>query len=397
MAGIRIDQNKCNLCKQCIDACPFDAITLEEGGPRIGMGCRVCRVCIKRCPQGAISLVETKREIDKGAWQGILVYAQYTNGEIHPVTYELIGKARELAGKVHMPVYCLMIGYETVGAREELLHYGVDRVLVYDHAALQYFRVDVYANIMEDAICRLKPSVVLVGGTSIGRSLAPRVAVRFHTGLTADCTFLDIKDSTDLVQIRPAFGGNIMAQIVTPNTRPQFATVRYKVMDRAPRHDNIRGTLEICPVRSEMLTSDIEVLRSLPKEKVPSITEADVLVVAGRGIKSKEDMTLIERLAHLLGGQLAVTRPLVEMGWCDYTRQIGLSGRTVKPKLIITCGVSGAIQFTACMNASERIVAINTDRNAPIFQIAHYGIVGDLYEIVPELIRRIEGSMAHAI
>jgi electron transfer flavoprotein alpha subunit len=397
MAGIRIDQNKCNLCGQCINACPFDAITEEGGSLKIGAGCKVCKLCVKQCPREAITLIEKKQEIDKGAWRGILVYAQYTDGVVHPVTYELIGKARELAGKANMPVYCLIVGCDTARSREELLHYDVDRVLVYDHKALRHFRVDVYANIMEDAIRRLQPSVVLIGGTSIGRSLAPRVAVRFRTGLTADCTFLDIKDDTDLVQIRPAFGGNIMAQIVTSHTRPQFATVRYKVMDAAPRESSPMGDLEICPVNEAILRSGVEIIKTVAKEKVPSITEASVLVVAGRGVKSKEDMTLIERLANLLGGQLAVTRPMVEMGWCDYTRQIGLSGRTVKPRLIITCGVSGAIQFTACMDAAERIVAINTDRNAPIFQIAHYGIVGDLYTVVPEIIKKIEGGMAHAV
>lgn len=397
MDAIRIDYSQCDRCGRCVKSCPFGAITEEGGKPLIGAGCKVCKLCIRQCPRGAISLAEKKASVDKDAWRGILVYVQYADGVIHPVTYELIGKARELAAKAGMPVYCLMAGSDTAGAREELLHYGVDRVLVYDHTALRHFRVDMYANIMEDAIRRLRPSVVLVGGTSIGRSLAPRVAVRFQTGLTADCTFLDIKDNTDLVQVRPAFGGNIMAQIVTPHTRPQFATVRYKVMDTALRTPDPGGELMICPVAEEMLCSGIEVVKTVPKEKVPSITEASVLVVAGRGVKSKEDMGLIEGLANLLGGQLAVTRPMVEMGWCDYTRQIGLSGRTVKPKLIITCGVSGAIQFTACMNAAERIVAINTDRNAPIMRIAHYGIVGDLYAVVPELIKKIEGDMANAV
>lgn len=397
MAVIRIDYGRCDMCGRCMEACPFGAITQENGRLVIGAGCKVCKLCIKQCPRGAISLTERKASVDKGEWQGVLVYAQYFGGVIHPVTYELIGKAREFAGKAHMPAYCLLVGYGTARVREELLHYGEDRVLVYDHEGLRHFRVDVYANVLEDAIHRLRPSVVLVGGTSIGRSLAPRVAVRFQTGLTADCTFLDIKDNTDLIQIRPAFGGNIMAQIVTPHTRPQFATVRYKVMDAAPRTQEPQGEIEICPVNGAILRSNIEVIKTVPKETTPSITEADVLVVAGRGVKSKEDIALIERFAVLLGGQIAVTRPMVEMGWCDYTQQIGLSGRTVKPKLIIACGVSGAIQFTACMNASERIVAINTDRNAPIMQIAHYGIVGDLYAVVPELIKRIEGGIAHAV
>jgi electron transfer flavoprotein alpha subunit len=237
-----------------------------------------------------------------------------------------------------------------------------------------------------------------VGATSVGRSLAPRVAARFRTGLTADCTQLEMKPETDLVQIRPAFGGNIMARILTTHTRPQFATVRYKVMEPAacvdcPAGEVIRG--EIGPGRLE---SRIKVVEVVAKEKRENISDAEVLVVAGRGVKKAADLTLLEELAGLLGGEIACTRPLVEAGWFSYTRQIGLSGRTVKPKLIITCGVSGAVQFTACMNGSERIFAINQDRTASIFKVAHYGIVGDLYQILPRLITTIrEGGASHAL
>jgi electron transfer flavoprotein alpha subunit len=315
---------------------------------------------------------------------------------LHPVTIELVGKAKELAAKTDMQVSVVLIGYELDETAESLLDYGVSKVYVYDDKELESFRVDAYANVMADIINTAKPSVVLVGGTSIGRSLAPRVATRFKTGLTADCTKLDIKDNTDLVQIRPAFGGNIMAQIITTHTRPQFATVRYKVMDSAKKTDRI-GEVIHKKAAPEMLKSDMEVIRIQKKEKKQSITEADVLVVAGQGVKSKEDLTIVQKLADILGGQMASTRPMVEKGWIDYTKQIGLSGRTVKPKLIITCGVSGAIQFCACMNSSDMIIAINSDENAPIFKIAHYGIVGDLYKVVPELIERIEGSVKDAV
>ncbi len=246
-----------------------------------------------------------------------------------------------------------------------------------------------YANAFEDCVNKVKPSIVLVGGTSIGRSLAPRMSTRLRTGLTADCTVLDVKENTDLIQIRPAFGGNIMAQIVTPNTRPQFATIRYKVMDEARRNKEESGQIVKMSIPDDKMVSAMRVLNIIKKDKTPGITEADVLIAAGRGIKKQEDLQLLDELAGLLGGQLAVTRPLVEKGWASYTQQIGLSGRTVKPKLIITCGISGAVQFTASMNSSQNIVAINTDKQAPIFKVAHYGIVGDLYQVIPELIDNI--------
>jgi electron transfer flavoprotein alpha subunit len=397
MAKLTINEERCNCCGICVTRCPFGALTMEAGRVTLNAGCKLCKICIKQCPSGAITLEETAAAgVDKSAWRGILVYVEHLDGAIHPVTLELIGKARELAGRVNQPVLALWIGAGIAENAAQLLSYGVDRVLVYDDEALRHFRVDVYANLFEDGINELKPTAVLVGATSVGRSLAPRVAARFRTGLTADCTQLAIKPNTDLVQIRPAFGGNIMAQIVTTRTRPQFATVRYKVMEPAacggatPGGTVLRGE-----VRPERLHSCLEVLAVVPKEKQANISDAEVLVVAGRGVKSRGDLALLEELAGLLGGQLACTRPLVEAGWLSYTQQIGLSGRTVKPKLIITCGVSGAVQFTACMNGAERIFAINLDRTAPIFKVAHYGIVGDLYQILPQLIAKIkEGGAA---
>ena len=274
----------------------------------------------------------------------------------------------------------------------ELLHYGVDKVFLYDDNELKYFRIEPYTSVIEDFINNVKPAVLLVGATTVGRSLAPRVAARFKTGLTADCTILDIKENTDLVQIRPAFGGNIMAQIVTPNSRPQLATVRYKVMSAPERSEDEVGEIVKLSIKKEKLKSNINVLEVAKKSKEKEISEADVLVVAGRGVKSEKDLEMIKELSELLGGQVACTRPLIEAGWVDAKRQVGLSGRTVRPKLIITCGVSGAVQFTAGMNNSDYIFAINTDEKAPIFKVAHYGIVGDIYEVVPMLIERLKNN-----
>ncbi len=390
MGMLAINSQRCNLCGECVKICPFGAIDIKEGQVEISTACRMCRICLKKCPTKAIVLTDGRREtVDRHNWKGILVFTEYMDGQIHPVTLELIGKARELASKINHPVYCIFIGNGICNKAEELIDYGVDRVFVYDHEEFKYYRGDLYSNAFEDCINKVKPSIVLVGATSIGRSLAPRLSIRFRTGLTADCTVLDVKENSDLIQIRPAFGGNIMAQIVTPYSRPQFATVRYKVMEKAQPVEKPWGKIEICKLSGSKMQSKINVIKVVQKEKQISISEAEIIVAGGRGLKDKKDLAMLEELASMLGGQVAVTRPLVEMGWAPYTKQIGLSGRTVRPRLIITCGISGAVQFTACMNTSGCIIAINKDKNAPIFKVAHYGIVGDLYEIVPELCNKI--------
>jgi len=391
MATLAINEKKCNLCGACIKACPFGALEKRDQKVEINASCKMCRICIKNCPNNAIVLIdEARASVNKDDWKGILVYVEHSDGVVHPVTLELIGKAQQLASRIQHPVYCLFMGSGIMEEAENLLNYGVDRVFAYDYEQLRYFRADLYTNIFENCINKIKPSIVLVGATSIGRSLAPRVAVRYRTGLTADCTQLEVRDNTDLVQIRPAFGGNIMAQIITPDSRPQFATVRYKVMDRAACHRKADASVVRMEVGKNILKSNINMLRVIPKEEQASISDAEIIIAGGRGLKEQKDLSLLEELAELLGGQVAVTRPLVEAGWAPYTRQIGLSGRTVKPKLIITCGISGAVQFTACMNTAEHIFAINKDKDAPIFKTAHYGVVGDLYEILPGLIEKIK-------
>lgn len=396
--SIRIDKQLCNLCGVCATRCPFGALECVENEMQVNAACKLCGLCVKACPNRAITLCwETVHAVDKSQWSGVLVCAEFDGGRIHPVTYELIGKAKELANVTEQKVYAVLMGEQVQVQAKELLHYGVEKVFVYDNPSLRYFREDVYANALEDCITRLRPCAVLIGATPIGRSLAPRVATRFRSGLTADCTTLQMRKNTDLVQIRPAFGGNIMAQILTTNHRPQFATVRYKVMDAAPRAPKAKGCLETCWLPEEKLRSVIHVESVDRRPRQAGITEAEVIVVAGRGVKTQEDLSIIQTFAELLGGQFAVTRPLVEMGWADYTRQIGLSGRTVKPKLIITCGVSGAIQFVAGMKNAGQIIAINTDPEAPIFSVAHQGFVGDLYEILPSLIERIKDGERDAV
>jgi len=395
MKKLLIHQEKIADKEAFLKICPFCALELVNGEVIVNAGCRMCGLCVKKSSNCEIEYIEAEKYVDKSLWRGICVYADCEEGEIHPVTYELIGKAKELAQKVNFKVYCLFIG--CAEKAKELLYYGVDEVFVYNNPSLKDFRIEPYTAVFENFINRVKPSVILVGATPVGRQLAPRVAARFETGLTADCTVLDIEDNTDLVQIRPAFGGNIMAQIATPAHRPQMATVRYKVMNTPKRNEELSGKIVICDIDEALLQSGIEVLNIEKKEKAKTIESAEVIVAVGRGVKTCEDLALVQRLADLLGAELACTRPLAENGWVEARRQIGLSGRTVRPKLIIACGISGAVQFTAGMNRSERIFAINKDQNAPIFKTAHYGIVGDIYEIVPRLITMLEGRKKHEL
>lgn len=391
MGKLVIDQSKIEDIQALMDICPFGAMEEKDGKLEINAACKTCKLCVKKGPKGAVTYIEDEKpQIDKSLWNGIAVYVDHVDGKIHPVTMELIGKARELAAKINHPVYALFIGSGLDGKSEELLHYGVDKVFVYDDEKLARFMIEPYTAVFEDFINTQKPSAILVGATTVGRQLAPRVAARMRTGLTADCTILDMNENTDLVQIRPAFGGNIMAQILTPNNRPQMATVRYKVMNAPERSETASGEIVPCEIAADKLKTNMEVIDIIEKEKEKFIESADVLVVAGRGVKKQEDLAMVRELADLLGGMFACTRPVVEAGWADAKCQVGLSGRTVRPRLIITCGVSGAVQFVAGMKNSETIVAINSDPSATIFETAHYCLVGDLYEILPKMIQKIK-------
>ncbi len=392
--GIRIDQSRVTpeIAEELLAICPFGGMTYEDGRLSINAGCKNCRLCVKTGPAGVCLWEDekpAKRTVDKDAWRGIAVYAEKRGDGIHPVTLELLGKAGELAEVIGHPVYAIMIGSDVGGLAEELRHYGADKVFVYDDPAFADFTISPYAAAFADFIEKIRPSSILVGATNIGRSLAPKVAARFNTGLTADCTVLEMKENSDLVQIRPAFGGNIMARIVTERDRPQFATVRYKIFSAPERSGEPCGELVHMEVTDAMRASGTKVLKTVKKPEETDISEADVIVAVGRAFKKESDLEIAKELASLLGAQLAGTRPMVEAGLIEPKRQIGLSGRTVKPKLIITLGISGSVQFVAGMKGSERIIAINRDPHAAIFDVAHVGFVGDVYEIVPELIKKI--------
>ena len=373
-----------------VKVCPFGAISYEGGNIDISSACKMCKLCVKK-GGGLVDFVEDAAPtVDKSQWNGVCVYVDHHEGDIHRVTYELIGKARELASVIGHEVYALMIGSGIELAAEKLLHYGVDKVFVYDDPALLDFRVEPYTAAFYDFVEKIKPSSILVGATNLGRQLAPRIAARCKAGLTADCTVLEMKENTDLVQIRPAFGGTIMAQIISPATRPQFCTVRYKVFTEPKPTAEAKGEIVKMTVTPAMMVSAIEILSAEEKPSDVDISEADVIVAIGRGAQSESMRAMAEELAELLGGMVACTRPLVEANLFDAKRQIGLSGRTVKPKFIICLGISGAVQFAAGMKSSDVIVAINTDKSASIFDVADYAIVGDVAEIVPALIAKIK-------
>lgn len=398
MKELRIDQSKIETkdLPLLVELCPFGAIEIEGERAAVNSGCRMCGLCVKRGPDGAFRIVEVgspgDNQIDKSLWQGIAVYIEQEGGHIHPVSFELIGKARELAEKIGERTVGLFIGSGIGKDAERVLAYGLDDLFLFDQPELEDFRIEPYTAAFEAFITELKPGIVLVGGTVNGRSLAPRIAARCRTGLTADCTLLDVQSDGDLDQIRPAFGGNIMAHIRTPRHRPQFATVRYRIFDAPELQLSPSGKIHQRSLNAAQLASKITIRKVEPKQKELGIEDAEIIVVAGRGIKKGEDLSMVEELAQLLGGMVAGTRSLIEAGLVDPKRQIGLSGRTVKPRLIITCGVSGAIQFVAGMNASEHIIAINTDPEAPIMKVAHIGIVGDLYEVLPRLIRLLKAG-----
>ena len=375
-----------------VNLCPFGAISYDNNKLDISSACKMCKMCVKK-GEGAIDYVEeVKATVDKSLWKGICVYVDHFGDKIHKVTYELCGKARELASVTGHPVYALVIGSGLGEGINKLLHYGVDKVFVYDDIAFEDFKIEPYTAAFCDFINKVQPSSILVGATNLGRQLAPRVAARCRAGLTADCTVLEMKENTDLVQIRPAFGGNIMAQIVTPRTRPQFCTVRYKVFSAPARRDGADGEIITMPIKSKWNDVRVAVQQVIERPAESDISEADAIVAVGRGIKTADDLALAQQLADALGAQLACTRPLVENGWMDASHQIGLSGKTVKPKLIITLGISGAVQFAAGMKGADCIIAVNTDKTAPIFDVAHYCVVGDLYEVMNSMLNELKGG-----
>ncbi|HEL5644885.1 TPA: electron transfer flavoprotein subunit alpha/FixB family protein [Clostridioides difficile] len=324
-------------------------------------------------------------------YNGVWVIGEQREGKINPVTIELIGEGRKLADQLGKELAVVIAGYEVEKEVKELLHYSVDKVYYINDPLLKDFTTDGYAISIANLIERKKPEVVLVGATSIGRDIAPRIAGKVGTGLTADCTKLEI-DSTDnkLLQTRPAFGGNLMATIVCPKNRPQMSTVRPGVMAKAVRNESETGILEVVTPELTEKMIRTRLVEILPQEKKSvNLTDARIIVSGGRGLKRAEGFELIKELADKLGAEIGASRAAVDSGWIEHSHQVGQTGTTVRPELYIACGISGAIQHLAGMSDSKYIVAINKDAKAPIFSICDYGIVGDLYEIIPEMIESL--------
>lgn len=380
----------CNGCKACISICPFGAIEIENGKATINEACRICGQCVDVCPVNAIIMQEIV-SVNNDDSRGIMVYAEMDHGSLHKVSFELLGKAIDLAAQLNEPVYAVIVGSNLNLVAQEMVKRGADKVFVYDDPSLQQFRDDPYSELLEECCRDERPSIFLLGATSVGRSMGPRVAAKLRTGLTADCTSLDIDKETGLLQqTRPAYGGNIMATIITPNSRPQIATVRYKMFPEAKKLDNHDGKIINKTVQINKLTDRVKILGFEEASDQVSITDADIIISGGLGMGEPKGFELMHELASILGGAVGASRPTVDEGWIDYRHQVGLSGRTVRPQLYMACGISGAVQHQAGMKTSDVVISINKDPEAPIFKISNLGAVGDLYEIIPRLIKKIQ-------
>jgi caffeyl-CoA reductase-Etf complex subunit CarE len=390
---IQVIEHKCVGCEKCKEICPYDAIDMVDNLAVIDLDkCTLCGACVDACPFDAIVIEkETSEKQDISAYAGVCVYAEHHDGELSSVVKEIIGAARSLKEVLGKPIYAILLGQDVQQLAEEIIEYGVDEVWVREDPKLGDYAEDVQAEVVASMLQEMKPEIFLGGGTVIGRSLLPRVAAKIETGLTADCTELTIEEETHFLrQTRPAFGGNIMATILTKNHRPQMATVRHKVMPEAEKVESPTGKivkLEDIPVPEPR----IEVLEFVPEEgETVNIVEADFIVSAGRGIQDPKNVGLVAKLANAVGGALGASRAVVDAGWVPYSHQVGQTGKTVNPVVYIACGISGAIQHLAGMKSSDVIIAINRDPNAPIFDVAHYGIVGDLFQVIPELIKQMD-------
>lgn len=389
---IRVIIDKCVGCKLCVKVCAYDAITIIDKKAVINERCTVCGACVNVCKYDAI---EIRRQPFKGQdvanYSGICLFAEHRRGKLASVVPEIIGAALELKKSLDKTISAILLGDNVRPLAEELIGYGVDEVWMEENPAIGELNEDVQADLVARILLDRKPEIFLGGGTIIGRSLLPRVAARILTGLTADCTELTVDGDNKLLrQTRPAFGGNIMATILCQNHRPQMATVRHKVMKAAEKLNGHQGS--IVELKYPILKPRIEVLEFVEERMdTVNLADADFIISGGRGLKDPKNFALIEELAKALGGAVGASRAAVDAGWIPYSHQVGQTGKTVNPTIYVACGISGAIQHLAGMKSSDIIVAINSDPNAPIFNVAHFGIVGNLFEVIPELVKQLKG------
>lgn len=397
--GIRIITDKCNGCGACLTACPFGAISIIDDKAVIGAACTLCGICITACPYGAIAVAEKeerKELADFSAHRGVWVVAEQRKGQLAEVTLELLGEGRKLADILQEELIAVLAGTEIEDIAKDLIAYGADRVYLLQHPNLAHFLEGPYTGVLVDLFKAEKPNIVLMGATALGRSLAPRIAARLQTGLTADCTGLAIDPSTkNLLQTRPAFGGNLMATILCPDHRPQMATVRHRVF-RPPAEDRQRsGQISLVNLADSEFDLRAKLLEVIVKSEngYTNIQEASIIVAGGRGLGDSKNFKLIEELAEVLGGAPGASRAAVDAGWADHHQQVGQTGKTVAPKIYFACGIHGAVQHMAGMQSSDIIIAINKNPAAPIFNISTYGLVGDALEILPLLTKEFKKAL----
>jgi len=393
--AIVVLQDKCKGCKLCLKSCPFEAIDMINNVAVINEKCTACGACIESCKFEAIIKEEIDApEKDLSLYKNVWVFVEQREGQIMPVSLELLGEGRKLADEIGTELCAIVLGNDIKGLAKELVSYGADKVYLAQHKLLENFTTDAYTKVISEKINEIKPEIIIMGATHIGRDLAPRVAARVDTGLTADCTKLEIDlEDKKIMQTRPAFGGNIMATIVCPNHRPQMSTVRPGVMDKAVKDDSRKGEiieLEVKLKKEDLRTEVVEIVKS--KKEMVSLTDAEVIVAGGRGLGRPEGFELLEKLSYKLNGVVGASRAAVDNEWIDHSHQVGQTGTTVKPKLYIACGISGAIQHLAGMQNSDLIIAINKNPDAPIFKIADFGLVGDLYKIIPAFTEALDRS-----
>ena len=390
-----IDTELCNGCKRCVKACPYEGVEMRDGKACILERCTSCGACLETCKQMAMQTDAKPRVIpDFSDWEGVWVFAEQRGGALNTVSLELLGKAQELAGTLNQKVSALLLGSKIAKLADTLMAYGADHVYLAENVNLKDYRTIAYTNVIEELVAKYKPNIILMGATHIGRDLAPRVSRRVGVGLTADCTELSIDPEEGiLLQTRPAFGGNVMATIANRYSRPQMATVRPGVMEALKRQKNKGEVIrhKVSLTQKEIGTKVLDIVREA--KRAVNLSEARLIVAGGRGVGDAKGFKVLKKLAGLVGGEVAGTRVAVEEGWIPADRQIGQTGQAVKPEVYIACGISGAIQHRAGMMNSRYIIAINKDPRAPIFQVADWGIVGDLHKLVPEMIKQLKSGI----
>lgn len=392
MAYLRISERLCIGCADCVPDCPFGALEMVEGLARVNERCTDCGACIESCPVEAIILdrpeVVTGMNLDD--YRGVWVAVELQSKRIAPVSLELLGIGRELADELSVHLSALLLGDGVEGLASKLFPHGADVVHLVEHTLLRHYSNDTFVKAAAQVIELHRPEIILFGATVNGRDWAGALATHLRTGLTADCTGLSIdRENRRLLQTRPAFGGNIMATIITPNHRPQMATVRPKVFTPkpVPGHEGqlVKNTVALSKDELKAVLK-----RFIAAEPEVNISDARVIVSGGRGVGKPENFKIIYKLADALGAAVGASRAAVDAGWIHYPHQVGQTGRTVRPKLYVACGISGSVQHLAGMKTSEYIVAINKDPRAPIFNYADFGIVGNLHEVIPEIIKLLK-------